>query len=267
MAFKSVEQFNDDRYHNLFRITEDGKFEDVIFLYRSKADMLVADAVHYVKSADYSGFVHCLGKGCPACQKGLRVQAHLFIPVYVISKAKIEFWDRTMTFEPQFSKDVFTNFPNPSEYVFRITRHGEYRDKDTRYSIAAVGTNSKIPYEAILSACKAQMPGYYENIVKTVSVAELSTMLQTSGVSAAGDMPEYVPVPRAGYQSSIPDTYVNAADAVNVPSETPTLENVDFEVPSDDGLVEIDTDIAMPDPIEGDDMPDPIVGSDKDLPI
>ena len=247
MAFKSVEQFNEDRYGNLFRITEDGKFEDVIFLYTSKADMLVADA-HYVKSPDYSGYVHCLGKGCPACQKGLRVQTHLFIPVYVISRGKIEFWDRTMSFEPQFSKDVFSLSADPSEYVFRVTRHGEFKSKDTRYTIDIAGTNTRFPYADILAKCQAKMPDYYENVVKSVTVTELAAMLQTSKLASSGDIPEYIPVPRAGYQSSIPDTYVNAADAVNTPTAAPTLASVDLAMPSapDEDLVEIDTAIEIP---------------------
>ena len=56
MAFKSVEQFNEDRYHNLFRLIDDGESADVIFLYQSKKDMLHA-TVHYVKFADYMGYV------------------------------------------------------------------------------------------------------------------------------------------------------------------------------------------------------------------
>ena len=63
MAFKSVEQFNDDRYHGLFRLVNDGDHADVIFLYQSIKDMLVAQA-HYIKSADYSGYVHCCEQGC-----------------------------------------------------------------------------------------------------------------------------------------------------------------------------------------------------------
>ena len=240
MAFKSVEQFNDDRYHNMFRIPNDGESVDVIFLYQSKSDMLVAD-VHYVRSSEYSGYVHCCGAGCPACSKGIRVQNKLFIPVYNINKGAIEFWDRTMTFEPQMQKDVFDRFPNPSEYVFRITRHGAYKDVNTRYDIVAVGRNSLMSYSQILAKFNTKMPDYYENIVKTYLVSDLTRMLVTSGSDNTVVTQDYVPVPRAGYQSSIPDTYVNVADAVEGVTEPTFIDNSDDEESDDSG--------ELPDPL------------------
>ena len=232
MAFKSVEQFNDERYHNLFRVAGDGESADIIFMYQSKADMLIAD-VHYIKSSEYTGYVHCCGSGCPACSKGIRVQNKLFIPVYNIAKDTIEFWDKTLSLQNQLNKDVFDRFPNPSEYVFRITRHGGYKDVNTRYEIVAVGRNSIMSYSQILAKFNAKMPDYYENIVKDYSISDLSRMLITQGSGAAEVTQDYVPVPRAGYQSSIPDTYVNAANAVD---NTPVSADIDeFPDTDDDG--------------------------------
>lgn len=241
MAFKSVEEFNEDRYRNLFRLTDDKESVDVIFLYQSKKDMLVAD-VHYVKSSEYSGYVHCIGQGCPACKKGIRVQTKLFIPIYNISKDAIEFWDRSMNqgFVSQLDRDIFDKFPNPSEYVFKITRHGEYRDTATRYDIQAVGRNAVMPYAQILAKFQATMPEYYENIVKTVSISELTEMLQSQGADNAVVTQDYVPVPRAGYQSSIPNTYVNATDVVgnSDTSDDPILSEFDDGDDGDSDLPE-----------------------------
>ena len=241
MAFKTVEQFTEERDRNLFKIPDDGGTEDVVFLYQKKADMLVAD-VHYVKSSEYSGYVHCIGTGCPACKKGIRVQTKLFIPVYNVNKDRIEFWDRNMNqgFLTQLDTDVFEKFPNPSEFVFRITRHGAYKDRETRYEITAVGRNSTMPYEKILAKFQAQMPDYYENVVRSVSLSELTSMLQASGTDAASAIPDYVPVPRAGYQSSIPNTFVDAASAVGADTTTPGIEDADD---SDDGE---DTELVKP---------------------
>ena len=252
MAFKSVQEFTEDRYHNLFRIINDGGTADVVFLYQSKADMLVAD-VHYVKSANYSGYVHCTGAGCPACKKNIRVQTKLFIPVYNIATGAIEFWDRNMNqgFLAQLDRDVFDKFPNPSEYVFRITRHGGYRDQQTRYDIEAVGRNSSTPYSQILAKFNATMPEYYENIVKSVSVSELTEMLQTSGTDSNSAIPDYVPVPRAGYQSSIPNTYVNASEAVGgTPDVTFDASDVEEDVGDfDEGDSGESGDTTLPTPI------------------
>jgi len=250
MAFKSVEQYNEDRYRNLFRITDDGMSADVVFLYRSKAEMLVAD-VHYIKSVEYSGYVHCIGTstgtGCPACKAGIkRVSNKLFIPIYNFEKDAIEFWDKNMStkFLAQLDRDVFNRFANPSEYVFRITRHGAYHDIDTYYDIVPVGKNSRMPYDQILAKFNAVMPDYYENIVKTVSASDLSNMLQRQSSNNAVEQ-EYIPIPRAGYQSSIPNTYVNAAEAVAAPvvsptvsapiAETPVDEDAPFDTDDDDG--------------------------------
>ena len=238
MAFKSVEQFNDDRYHGLFRLVNDGDHADVVFLYESMKDMLVAQA-HYIKSADYSGYVHCAGQGCPACGKGIRVQTKLFIPVYNIDKDEIEFWDRNMKFEPVMEQAVFNRFPNPSEFVFRITRHGVPNDINTTYSIEAVGKNTTSPYGAILAKFNAKMPDAYEAVIKDASVSELTSMLQNSGNESASNMPEYTPVPREGYQAAIPDTYVDASEAAAPQTETVQVNftpniNGEAPVPSDD---------------------------------
>ena len=71
MAFKTMNDFNKERgYDNYFTLRNDGDTADVIILYRGVSDVLVADA-HYIKSNDYTGYVHCCGRGCPACGKGI----------------------------------------------------------------------------------------------------------------------------------------------------------------------------------------------------
>lgn len=256
MAFKSVSQFNDDRYHGLFRLVNDGDSADVIFLYTSMKDMLVAQA-HYIKSADYSGYVHCAGQGCPACGKGIRVQTKLFIPVYNIAKDEIEFWDRNMKFEPQMEKDVFARFADPSCFVFRITRHGIPNDINTTYSIEAVGKNTIMPYGAILAKFNTKMPDAYEAVIKDASVAELTAMLQNSGSESSANMPEYTPIPRAGYSTTMPETFVDASEAVASEEETVAVNFTPNAVeeapaPSDDFTADDDeatdsTPLASPD--------------------
>lgn len=233
MAFQSVEEFNDERYHDMFRLTGDKDSAEVIFLYRSKKDELKVTA-HYIKTNTYSGYVHCCGEDCPACARHFRLDTKLFVPMYVLKHTdrlhgerkidKIEFWDKKVTFDKQLNQDVFYNYASPVEYVFRITRNGEASDRGTRYEIRAIAKNTMISYDDILAKFNAEFPDYYSTIIKEFSVAELSDMLKNTnapyGSSSAGaDLPEYTPTPRAGYQStgyqpSIPDTYVSATDAV-----------------------------------------------------
>ena len=195
MAFKSVKQYNEEKYGGKFILQNDQDSADVIFLYQSVNDMLVAD-VHYIKSPDYNGYVHCNGRGCPACGKGIRVQTKLFIPLYNITAGEIQFWDRTTKFEPQFYSDVFSKFPNPSEYVFKVTRNGASGDINTRYAIQVLASNNVKSYADILLENKVNFPEYYENICKNADASILSTWLNASQNNLSGDIPEYVPMPR-----------------------------------------------------------------------
>lgn len=267
MAFKSVDQFNEDRYRCLFRLVNDGDYADVVFLYRSRADELIADA-HYIKSASYSGYVHCCGRGCPACAKGIKVQSKLFIPVFVATqngmplppeRNPFQFWDRSVKFDTQLAEDVFNKYPNPSEYVFRITRQGVANDIDTKYDIQVVARNTTATYDTLLAQNNIQMPDYYSEIIREVSSSELAGMLQNAG--PAKDLPEFTPIPRAGYQPSIPNTYVNAAEAVSapVPSPVPDLPEANIvsatASPISDTDVIADTDSA--DASDDEEFPEP----------
>lgn len=197
MAFKSLVDYNDEKYGNKFILQNDGDTADVIFLYRQKRDAQVAEA-HYIKSAVQSGYFHCIGVGCPACAKGIRVQRKIFIPLYNIKTQQIEFWDRTTKFDAQLERDVFMNFPNPSDYVFRITRHGEPNDINTHYDIRAVAENDLISYDAIMAKFNATFPEYYDNIIKEVSASDMSKMLNNAGPNSnyEPNLPSYQITPR-----------------------------------------------------------------------
>lgn len=219
MAFKSVKQYNEEKYGGKFILQNDQDSADVIFLYQSVNDMLVAD-VHYIKSPDYNGYVHCNGRGCPACGKGIRVQTKLFIPLYNITAGEIQFWDRTTKFEPQFYSDVFSKFPNPSEYVFKVTRNGASGDINTRYAIQVLASNNVKSYADILLENKINFPEYYENICKNADASILSTWLNASQNSSSGDIPEYVPMPRV--------TPSNTSSVISEISDSSVLSDDEF---------------------------------------
>lgn len=220
MAFKTVKSYNEERYGGLFTLQNDGDTADVVFLYQSVDDVLVADT-HYIKSLDYNGYVHCTGdrRNCPACQKGIRIQTKLFIPVYNIQKNEIEFWDRTPRFEPQLMQDVFKNYPNPSEFVFRITRHGVAGDINTTYEINVVGNNRFKPYGQILAEHNAISPDFYSQVCREVSAEDMRKMISDSSTPTTDYNPSYAATPRG-------------AAAANVTSvETPTVEMPTYSEP------------------------------------
>ena len=199
MAFKSIADYNNDRYSGMFMLRNDGDSADVVIMYNNiPNDVMVVDA-HYIKSDSYSGYVQCLGpKTCPACAKGIRVQPKLFVPLYVIDSDQILFWDRSVRFQQQLDNDVFSKFANPSDFVFRITRHGLAGDINTRYSIVAVGKNDAFKYADICKKLDAEFPEYYNTICKDWSSSDYNEHLApTSAANIDIDsMPEYKLSPR-----------------------------------------------------------------------
>lgn len=232
MGFKTMKSYNEERFGDFFLLRNDGDFADVIFMYQSPDDVLVADT-HYIKSSDYSGYVHCCGRGCPACGNHIRVQTKLFIPLYNITQNELQFWDRSIRFENQLSNDVFAKFPNPSEYVFRVTRHGAAGDINTTYSIAAVGKNCFKKFEDILADNNCTFPAYYEKVCRDVTSSQLSEMLSGSASSDGSDIPEYTPTPRVNYTAA--NTGSIAPD-ISISATLPSIDDIDVsdDIDSDD---------------------------------
>lgn len=212
MALKSLTNFDSERYKGFFRLQNDNDYADVVFLYRNIQDVMVAEC-HYIKSVDYSGYVQCMGNGtnCPACQKGIRKNTEIFIPLYVINSTdpsfngpEIVFWDRTLTIQPQLQNDVFKNYPDPSNYVFRIIRHGVPRDRNTRYEIRAM-QNSPYTYDQICAKANIAFPAHYNTICREVTADQMSAMLADGGGTGpdSSGYQQFGAVPRGGY--SIPE--------------------------------------------------------------
>ena len=206
MAFKKITDYNEERFGNFFLLRNDGDFADVVFLYKSFDDVLVADA-HYVKSNDYTGYIHCCGAGCPACAKGLRVQNKLFIPLYNISAGEIQFFDRSIRFQNQLEREVFSKFANPSDYIFRIIRHGAAGSFETTYEIVVVGHINGTSYDKICADNNVTFPDYYSTVCKDLTVSEVSALFTASAMSTSasvsGDMPSYTVTPRPAYEPEV----------------------------------------------------------------
>lgn len=203
MAFKSIKQIEEDRFSKFLRLTDDEKSITGVILYSSYEDVLIADC-HYVNTKDYKGYVHCCDSGCPACRKGIRVQHKLFMPILVLADLNedydedtVVFWDRNMSFNHQLRKEVFENYPCPADTVFKITRHGAYRDINTTYSITPK-YNFPTDINEVLDNMGISFPDYYEHVVRSVDAATLSDMLAETAQSSANDA--YTPQKNYSYQ-------------------------------------------------------------------
>ena len=226
MAFKSMTEYNEERYGNMFMLRNDGDSADVIFMYPSRNSAMMVEA-HYIKSDTYSGYTQCLGQRiCPACEQGIRVQSKLFVPVYVIDSNEILFWDRNTRFFQQLDTDVFSKFSNPTEFVFRITRHGVSGDINTRYEIQAVAKNNVdgMSYSEILDKLKIEFPDYYNTVCADWSVEDYKSHLAAAREQVdVESMPEYKISPRGLSKT------VEVPDLVDTLPDSPLgEESVDF---------------------------------------
>lgn len=266
MAFKSIEAFNDDRYRYSFRMMRDGETAKVIFLYRSKADMMIG-STHHIMTPSYKGYVDCCEYGCPACARGIRRDSgKIFIPLYNLETNKIEFWDKNQSFEYHMDRMVFDKYPNPSEYVFTITRHGEYRAEKVTYDIEASYLNEFMTYDQILEKYNTILVPqteadikrtYYQNICRTYSIPELDKLLNENPATPKESLQAYTATPRAGFVPTMPETFVDSSSLVEDNSPTddipvmPTSEPVvaDTADTSDATVTDTDDDGEFPDPV------------------
>lgn len=230
MAFKKLNEYVEEKNGVFFTLPNDNDSADVIFLYRSTDDVLVAD-VHYISSKNYNGYAHCLGDNCPACDyptktgRGIRRQSEIFIPLYNINKRKIEFWDRTTRFEQVLNESVFRNYPNPSEFVFRITRHGQPRDPGTRYEIRAISRNADYSYNQILADFNMTFPDSYSLACKELTYDQMYNYLHSD---VPTDLPDYgyVPVPRGSSSNAsndLPEVSVPTPQYGAPPADIPAM--------------------------------------------
>lgn len=234
MAFKSIAQAKAEKNAGRFVLENDGDSADVVFLYRSQDEFIKPDyGAHYIKSEMYNGYIHCNGAGCAACGKGKKVQDKLFVPMYVLAingqpVNEIQFWDRSMKFEPVLSQAIFKNYANPSEFVFRITRNGAHGDIKTTYTIQVAFKNTTEPFDKILADNNAVFPDYYSNIIKEVDNATLNQWLasaNSANTAANTDLPEYVATPRV---SVAQNTQINGIDTlIEVEDEFDDNEELD----------------------------------------
>lgn len=230
--FKSAKQYKEDKYAGKFFLANDGDSADVIFLYQSEDDNLVGD-VHYIKSEAYTGYVECNGFGCAACRAGLRKQTKMFIPIYNVGKGCIEFWDRANTFDAVLHTAVFRIAPNPSEFVFRITRHGAANARDTKYEITAIAKNNIASYDEICKKFNITFPEYYATICKEVDNTTLAHYAETritnqSAASGSFRDSDYTSV-MASYQAA-PRVRVSPAADVSDIESTPMDDLDDMDV-------------------------------------
>lgn len=235
MGFKTIDQYSEEKDKGFFTLRNDRDTAKVIFMYRSPKDVLVGD-VHYLVTNGYTGYVHCLGAGCPACAKKIRRDTKIFTPLYNIEADQIQFFDRNMKYwEPQLQDDVFKRYgEDATQVIFSITRVGGIGDRNTRYVIQGTNSNNLISYDEICQKFNITFPDHYNAICKDMPAGEMSALLNDSGSNNTntGGVP----------LSSLPAYQISprgAAPEASLPSALPELPEADDSM--------LDADLSEPD--------------------
>ena len=266
MGFKSMNQYVEEKNKDFFVLPDDGSRAEVIFLYHSINDPVIATA-HYISAGKSSGYYFCCEEGCPACapgpgrDKGIWKQDKLFIPLYNITTGKIEIWDRSARFRDQLIRDVFNPFPDPSGYVFTIVRHGEARSVDTTYQITVTNLNSSVTIEQILASAHKTMDDIYAMAIKEITPFEMKLLLdENSGVAANNTAAAYGAVPRpgsttTGFQQITPPEIIIEPPTIDLPTN--------FGAPTDISEIAPPPVVDVPEPV---DIPESPTENNEEVP-
>ena len=160
-----------DEESKFFHLKYDKECENVIFLLRSRDDVIVFP-VHTIQNSGKVRRILCTGDNCPYCKKGEKARDIIFVPIYNVSKDAVMFWERGFRFFAYKIEPMFKTFDDPTRYVFRVTRNGNMGDITTTYEVGAVARNTVFSYEEILQKFDIQFPEFYKTIIEGLDFTE-----------------------------------------------------------------------------------------------
>lgn len=153
-----------------FHLKYGEEYEDVIFLYPSDRDVIVVP-IHTVSDSGRPRRILCKDTDCPYCKKNMKARDTIFIPLYNINRDCVQFWERSNKFFAHRFDSLFDKFPNPSQFVFRVTRLGDLGDIATTYKITPWAKNTVLSYDEILEKFNIKFPEIYETIIEGLSIS------------------------------------------------------------------------------------------------
>lgn len=122
------------------KLQNDGDVARVQFMYENYSDFTDIFACHKVKIDGKDRYVDCKRNydspldDCPLCAAGVAVSPVMMLTMYDHADGKIKIWERGKTFRKKM-EGLFNRYPNLSNMVFEIERHGAKGDNKTTYDI------------------------------------------------------------------------------------------------------------------------------------
>lgn len=171
-------------------LKDDGDIERVQFLYETYND-LDAFAVHKVRinGQQYDRMVNCIRDyedpvdRCPLCAAGYKVEPALILAMYSHNDQKIKIWQRGKTFR-KLIESKFNRYPDLSNMVFEIERHGKKGDQKTTYELIAM------PDVEPVDVSEIKKPEFIGSVIIDADANAMEEFLQTGEFPKKGNANE-----------------------------------------------------------------------------
>lgn len=134
-----MELYGNENSNDWLKLSNDGDVARIQFLYGNYNE-LDTFACHKVKIGEKDRYVSCNRNyddpldACPFCQQGLPIKPVMMLSMYDHNDGKVKIWERGKTFIKKM-QSLFNRYPDLSNHVFEIERHGAKGDNKTTYDI------------------------------------------------------------------------------------------------------------------------------------
>ena len=174
-----MDNYSSNNDSEWLKLADDGDVERVQFLY-DKYEDLDTFAVHKVKlnGQQYDRMVNCIREYddpvdyCPLCQAGYKVEPAMILSMWSHNDEKIKIWSRGKTFR-KVIESKFNRYPNLSQMVFEIERHGKKNDQKTTYELIPMPDVE--PYDV----SDIERPEFIGSVIIDASADDMMTFLDT----------------------------------------------------------------------------------------
>ncbi len=176
---EEMDNYSSSTQSEWLKLSNDGDVARVQFLYNTYDD-LDTFAVHKVKieGQQYDRMVDCKRNyddpidACPLCAAGIKTEPVMILSMYDHADGKIKIWQRGKNFR-KVMESKFNRYPNLSNMVFEIERHGAKNDTGTTYELIAMPEVE--PYDV----SEIEKPEFIGGVILDKTPDEMQTYLDT----------------------------------------------------------------------------------------
>lgn len=190
-----MEDYSSGSDNEWFKLTDDGDVARVQFLYKGYGDLDVF-ACHTIQTGEtykngnpVERYVDCKRDyddpvdACPFCASGMKVKPVMYVSMYDHNDKKVKIWERGRKFRDKLDA-MFNRYPNLSEMVFEIERHGKKGDQQTTYEVFPM------PEVEPLDISEVEKPEFIGGIILDKTPDEMQVYLDTGKFPSTDEKPQ-----------------------------------------------------------------------------